>query len=643
MRQINLFLFFLFFSLGSVYTQQKFDCDGAAFISVVDENEITTFYELSVGDQSIVQSPVSDGFDNNINAIGFNRKDSLIYGIDPEQHQLFRIGSDGVVEGLQYLPLQGKFYAGDVTPDGSQLVLFNRDSIALIDLGASEMPVSYLSVSTTDSLGVFATDIAYHPVTNVLYGYDAVQGKLIIINDSTGLVDNSTFDPINYNSGLPAMFFDARGELYGIGTDNAAQNSILFQFDLQDGTVSRSSFEGNFGDRDGCSCPYTVKLFQKQSNDYLVPCSTLELVLTVANLAGQELSGFSLVQDFPEGYLIESISYNPFVSDIVSGAGTNQLLLTNMEIPYGIDSIKFLVNIPSTASGELHGIQAVLEGNDALTLETKRLVSDDLNTGEKDDPTILEIRSVSELYKDIVPQWVELCEGDSFYLSLPIDPEIQYVWSDSVDASSRVFTASNDLRLDVITACKKETFDFSILETDFQVDLGEDIVAVYGDFVTLDPEVNSISAVTDYKWLAARGDIPCDNCPAIQVRPLSDETYVVIAENETGCTTKDEITIYVDRGVYTPNIFSPNQDGINDFFYLLSGNPVIEIKELHIYDRWGGQVFEAKDIFSNSETSGWNGTRNGEACPVGSYFWTAILKYNDARSTPIQGQLILNR
>jgi len=642
-RQIIPTVFLFFTMLCGVISQQKFNCDGAAFISVVDENEVTTFYELSVGDQSIVQTPISDGFDNNINAIGFNRKDSLIYGLDPEYHQLFRMGADGVVEGLQHLPLEGKFYAGDVSPDGNQLVLFNGDSLALVNLSQAEMPVNYLAVTTTDSLGVFATDIAYHPITNVLYGYDAVQGKIITINDSTGLVDNSTYDPINYNSGLPAMFFDARGELYGIGTDNAAQNSLLFHFDIADGSASRSSFEGNFGDRDGCSCPYSLNLFQKLTNEYLVPCSTIELVLTIANLAGHDLAGFTLEQDFPEGYLIEAISYNPFASEVISGLGTNRLSIGNMDIPFGVDSIKVLVNVPSISSGDRHEIQATLEGNDGNTLAAKIVVSDDLNTGEKDDATIIEIRSVSNIYQDILPTWVELCEGDTFVLDLPVDPEIDYVWSDSVDATSRIFTTSKEYTLEVISACATQNFELSILETDFQVDLGQDVVATYGDVVTLEPVINSISAVSGYNWISERGDIPCNNCPAIQVRPLSDETYVVVVENETGCTTQDEITIYVDRSIYSPNVFSPNQDGINDFFYLLSGYPVIDISEFRIFDRWGGQVFEAIDISTNDEISGWDGTSNGKFSPAGSYFWTAVLKFNNRRETPIQGQLTLQR
>ena len=289
--------------------QQKFDCDGSAYITVVDENENTSLIELSVGDQDISQTTLFSGFANNINAIGFSRLDSLIYGIDPEVHQLFKVGSDGVVEVVKFLPLKGNFFAGDISPQGDQLVLFNQDSLAIVDITDAEMPVTYVEISTTtDSLGVFTTDIAFHPITQVLYGYDAVQGKLITIDIATGLVDNTSFPSQNFNSGIPAMFFDARGELYGIGTNSALQESTLFHFDFETGTASRSGFSGDFGDRDGCSCPFTLKLFQKKRNSLLTPCSTLELVLTISNLTGQEFSDYSLFQSFPEGYLIEEIA-----------------------------------------------------------------------------------------------------------------------------------------------------------------------------------------------------------------------------------------------------------------------------------------------------------------------------------------------
>ena len=630
--------------LYRVDAQQKFNCDGSAYITVVDENETTSLIELSVGDQDISQSTVFTGFGNNINAIGFNRADSLIYGIDPEVHQLFRIGSDGVVDIVTFLPLEGNFFAGDISPQGDQLILFNRDSLAIVTIADSEMPVSYVPITTTtDSLGVFTTDIAFHPVTQVLYGYDAVQGKLITIDIETGLVDNTSFPSQNFNNAIPAMFFDARGELYGIGTNSALQESTLFHFDIETGTSTRSGFDGDFGDRDACSCPFTLKLFQKKRNAFLTPCSTLELVLTVSNLSGQSFSDYSLLQSLPTGYIIEEIVRNPFPSVVSSGAGSNTLSLTAMDIPNGIDSIVITVQIPEGAAGDMNEIQAELSGQDAITSAMQRIVSDDLDKGEKNAPTELFVEEINDIFEAAIPDFIELCEGDTFILNLPTSPDFELIWRDSFTSIDRVFTESGDFTLDIIAACDITSVDLMVRNTDFSVDLGEDILIDLGDITFIESDANSLSPIVSYSWQTADGNIPCNLCPAIQVQPRADTKYILTSENESGCTTSDEINVFVNRNVFIPNIFSPNGDGINDYFYLLSGFPGITVLELNIYNRWGSQVFGATDIVTNQELSGWNGKTNGKMANAGSYVWFALIELPNGRIERLQGQLILSR
>ncbi len=91
----------------------------------------TAFYEFSLSDIGVQQRLIADPFEANINAIGFNPKDSLIYGFDTEVNRLYRVWADGTIEGLQFIPLQGDYFAGDIHPSGDRLVLLNSDSIAI--------------------------------------------------------------------------------------------------------------------------------------------------------------------------------------------------------------------------------------------------------------------------------------------------------------------------------------------------------------------------------------------------------------------------------------------------------------------------------------------------------------------------------
>ena len=78
---------------------------------------------------------------------------------------------------------------------------------------------------------------------------------------------------------------------------------------------------------------------------------------------------------------------------------------------------------------------------------------------------------------------------------------------------------------------------------------------------------------------------------------------------------------------YFPNAFSPNNDGINDYFeyrfnsYQNADNIVqtssfVESINLQIFNKWGNLVFETTDLDFK-----WDGTNqnNGEVCPQGTY------------------------
>jgi len=67
--------------------------------------------------------------------------------------------------------------------------------------------------------------------------------------------------------------------------------------------------------------------------------------------------------------------------------------------------------------------------------------------------------------------------------------------------------------------------------------------------------------------------------------------------------------------LFIPNAFSPDNDGLNDFFYV----PPYGLKSIKglIFDRWGELVFEW-----NSLTSKWDGRYRGEQVPLGVYVYT---------------------
>ncbi len=99
--------------------------------------------------------------------------------------------------------------------------------------------------------------------------------------------------------------------------------------------------------------------------------------------------------------------------------------------------------------------------------------------------------------------------------------------------------------------------------------------------------------------------------------------YEVVASNACESIT-ERITvasaIEANEGnlIYIPNAFSPNGDGINDYFVCApaQGAEVLAF-EIHLYDRWGAVLFESYD-----HNVGWNGTYQDKDLNPGVYvYW----------------------
>jgi gliding motility-associated-like protein len=95
-------------------------------------------------------------------------------------------------------------------------------------------------------------------------------------------------------------------------------------------------------------------------------------------------------------------------------------------------------------------------------------------------------------------------------------------------------------------------------------------------------------------------------------------TYFIKAVNKTGCDTTVKVNAIVDPPPYTitaPNTFTPNNDGINDYFNV-SVIGYIKFDYLKIYNRYGQIVFS-----TTSANENWDGKINGKRLDAGTYYW----------------------
>ena len=95
--------------------------------------------------------------------------------------------------------------------------------------------------------------------------------------------------------------------------------------------------------------------------------------------------------------------------------------------------------------------------------------------------------------------------------------------------------------------------------------------------------------------------------------------------------------------IFFPTGFSPNDDGKNDRFGFYGGEELQRIASFHIYDRWGGLVWSAKDVQPGDEAAFWDGTARSEPAPQGLYTYVATLILADGREHVRYGGVTLVR
>lgn len=124
----------------------------------------------------------------------------------------------------------------------------------------------------------------------------------------------------------------------------------------------------------------------------------------------------------------------------------------------------------------------------------------------------------------------------------------------------------------------------------------------------------------------------------------SPTVYQVTITDENGCPGIASWTIAEETGykLFTPNAFSPNLDGVNDYFYFFSDRRSIgQIVQLQVFDRWGGLVFSNANFAPDIAKEGWDGSRGGKLATAGIYVWSAVVELVNGEQVALQGDVLL--
>ena len=89
------------------------------------------------------------------------------------------------------------------------------------------------------------------------------------------------------------------------------------------------------------------------------------------------------------------------------------------------------------------------------------------------------------------------------------------------------------------------------------------------------------------------------------------------------------------KGFYVPTAFTPDNNGLNDFFRpIIAGH--VEEYQFNVYNRWGQLIFSTRDVYK-----GWNGSIGGTVQGTHVFTWICTYKLQGQAIKKEQGKVVV--
>jgi gliding motility-associated-like protein len=181
----------------------------------------------------------------------------------------------------------------------------------------------------------------------------------------------------------------------------------------------------------------------------------------------------------------------------------------------------------------------------------------------------------------------------------------------------------------IVFSCKKQ--DAPPIETNYDTIPVNSPYIIYGllenTILTLD--AYSPDAI-GYKWTPGGYETPSINVD-------KDGIYIVKVTTHASIMYTYQVTVYYQGSdCYIPSSFTPNGDGINDYWYPSFINIKDENFLLNIYNAENVKLFSTSD-----KNNYWDGKYNGDLMPAGYYYYTILYQTIIGEKKSLNGMLQL--
>ena len=162
--------------------------------------------------------------------------------------------------------------------------------------------------------------------------------------------------------------------------------------------------------------------------------------------------------------------------------------------------------------------------------------------------------------------------------------------------------------------CVAKPVDLQVGVTDLNLRAGRDTLIAKGQPLQLNALADGEGLY--YQWTPYTGlNNPYIAGPVAVLQ--KDQLFNVTVTSPEGCREEGQLFVKVYTGpeFYVPTGFTPNHDGVNDYFKVIApGVPKLDFFKL--WDRWGRLVWETSSLSAT-----WDGTIKGGPAPAGTYVW----------------------
>ena len=218
-----------------------------------------------------------------------------------------------------------------------------------------------------------------------------------------------------------------------------------------------------------------------------------------------------------------------------------------------------------------------------------------------------------------------------------------YQWSDTTSAATDLLMHTGIYTVTVTTdkGCTA-TGSVSFNKVCIQAHATANPDSIHVEGASLLNVTTAFGGVFNYQW-APLDSISNSTSSNPVVNPKQTTTYTVaVYDTVSGCSDTTAVIVYVsyDANFAIPNVFSPNGDGYNDTWYVISQGGLVTVQDLRVFDRWGELVFDSQ----RDGTLEWNGDYQGKKELMGNYVYTVKLKINATGEEKfVKGNLALIR